>query len=398
MVPRTHWIEQIEAAWEQRSVVWLHGVRRAGKTTLCRSLADVAYFDCELPSVRRRLDDPETFFGDLRGTRVALDEVHRLQRPSEVLKIAADHFPNIKLVATGSSTLAAKAKFADTLTGRKTSVWLTPLMSRDLADFGSSDLVGRLWRGGLPPFFLSAADSSAAEFEEWLASFWARDVQELFRLERRSSFIRFLELLTVNSGGIFEATRYAGPCEISRPTVTNYLGVLEETRVAHVLRPFSTNPSAEIISAPKVYAFDTGFVRHVRGLDSPRAEDLGALWEHYVLNEVHARLPLARPQYWRTKKGQEVDIVLDGGTAGVFAIECKWSESSLGDVPGLRAFKQSYPDATALVVIPTLDTEYTIGLGGANRGRVTDLEGLLRRLDPPRLPEGRCYYGSNMEP
>jgi hypothetical protein len=47
------------------------------------------------------------------GSIVVLDEIHRLTNPSEVLKIAADHFPKVRVVATGSSTLAARRKFKD---------------------------------------------------------------------------------------------------------------------------------------------------------------------------------------------------------------------------------------------------------------------------------------------
>jgi predicted AAA+ superfamily ATPase len=380
MVPRTYWIERVEAAWEQRSVVWLHGVRRVGKTTLCRMLDDVIYFDLELPSVRRQLESPELFFADLKGLRVALDEIHRLAHPSEVLKIAADHFPDIRVIATGSSTLAAKAKFADTLTGRKASLWLTPMMSRDLVEFGSRSLKERLWYGGLPPFYLSGDTATAEQYQEWLDSFWARDVQELFRLERRYSFVRFVELLLVNSGGIFEGTAYAGPCEVSRTTIFNYLGVLEETRVAHVIRPFSTRRATEIVGAPKVYAFDTGFVRHARSYREPRPEDYGALWEHYVLNEIHARVPGARPHYWRTKHQQEVDFVFMRGDSLLLAVECKWSDASLGELRGLRAFIKAYPGTEAVVVVPRMEREYTIGLGGTHQGRVVDLEGLIARL------------------
>ena len=54
---RRFWAKRIEDAWSHRPVVWLVGVRRAGKTVLCQSLRDVEYFDCELPRVRRALSD-----------------------------------------------------------------------------------------------------------------------------------------------------------------------------------------------------------------------------------------------------------------------------------------------------------------------------------------------------
>lgn len=378
MVTRAFWIRRVEEAWLRRSIVWLHGVRRIGKTTLCQSLDNVEYFDCELPSVRRQLEDPERFFGSLAGRRLALDEVHRLPHPSEVLKIAADHYPEVRIVATGSSTLAATARFADSLTGRKSTVWLTPMMSEDLGAFGVGRLEDRLWFGGVPPFHLNGAAARAEDFEEWLDSFWARDIQALFRLERRSAFLRFVELLLLASGGIFEATAYAGRCEVSRTTISNYLGVLEATDVAQVVRPYSTRRATEIVSAPRVYAFDTAFVRHARGLQAARTEDFGQFWEHYVLNELLAQVPGTRPHYWRTKSHQEVDFVLDRKGVGLLAVECKWSDASLGNLGGLRAFLRAYPEAEAIVVVPSLRREYKIGLE-AQDATVTDLSGLVRR-------------------
>jgi len=241
MVKREHWIERIERQWRRRSILWLRGVRRAGKTSLAQSLDDVEYFDCELPRVRRAMEDPESFLGDIRSRRIVLDEIHRLPNPSEMLKIAADHFPHVRILATGSSTLGASSHFRDTLAGRKTELWLTPMIETDLVDFGNSDLPHRLLHGGLPPFFLSP-EPPERDFQEWMDAYWAKDIQELFRLERRASFQRFTELLMARSGGIFEATKFAAPCEVSRTTITNYLAVLEATSVVLVLRPFSFAP------------------------------------------------------------------------------------------------------------------------------------------------------------
>jgi predicted AAA+ superfamily ATPase len=221
MVRRRFWIRRIEQAWRDRPVVWLSGVRRVGKTFLCQSLPRIEYYDCELPRVRRQLEDPEAFLEGVAGKRVVLDEIHRLRRPTELLKIAADHFPDIRIIATGSSTLGATAKFRDTLAGRKRDIWLTPMIGQELADFGQTDLSHRFLHGGLPPFFLSPS-LPERDFQEWMDAFWAKDIQALFRLERRDSFLRFIELLLSNSGGIFEATSYARPCEVSRTTIGNY--------------------------------------------------------------------------------------------------------------------------------------------------------------------------------
>jgi uncharacterized protein len=364
MVTRHYWIDRIERAWEKRSIVWLAGVRRVGKTYLCKSLPETEYFDCELPRTRRMMEDPEGFLEGLRGKRIVLDEIHRLSNPSELLKIAADHFSDIRVVATGSSTLSASSKFKDTLAGRKRDLWLTPMSLRDLADAKQDDLRRRFLRGGLPPFFL-AKDLEERDFQEWTDAYWAKDIQELFRLERRDSFQKFTELLLAQSGGIFEATRFATPCEVSRPTIANYLRVLEATFVAHVIRPFSTRRPTEIVSAPKVYGFDTGFICYYRGWQELRDDDLGILWEHFVLNEMMAHLQSREIGYWRDKRGHEVDFVLAARRKSPVAIECKWSADRF-DPANLLAFRTQHPDGDNVVLAEDITRTYT-----RNYGRLT---------------------------
>ncbi len=361
MVLRHFWLDLVARAWRERSVVWLAGVRRVGKTYLCQSLPDIEYFDCELPRVRRMMEDPENFLDGLRGRRIVLDEVHRLPNPSEMLKIAADHYPRTRVIATGSSTLGASTKFRDTLAGRKRDLWLTPMCLPDLEDAQLPDLKRRFLRGGLPSFLL-AEQLPERDFQEWMDAYWAKDIQELFRLGRRDSFLKFTELILAQSGGIFEATRFAGPCEVSRPTIMNYLRVLEAMFVAHVIRPFSTRRPTEIVAAPKVYGFDTGFVCYYRGWQELREEDLGALWEHFVLNEIMARLQSREVFYWRDKRGHEVDFVLASRRKRPLAIECKWSAGSF-DGANLRAFRQQHAEGDNVVVAHDVDRAFSRSYG-----------------------------------
>lgn len=381
MVTRHYWVRRIEEQWGRRSILWLRGVRRAGKTSLTRSLTEVEYFDCELPRVRRAMEDPENFLEGLRGRRIVLDEVHRLPNPSELLKIAADHFPDTHVLATGSSTLGASSRFRDTLAGRKTDLWLTPMIEADLADFGNTDLPHRLLHGGLPPFFLSP-EPPERDFQEWMDAYWAKDIQELFRLQRRASFQRFVELLLAQSGGIFEATRFAAPCEVSRATITNYLSVLEATAVALVLRPFSSRRANEIVAAPKVYAFDTGFVCAYRGWSSLRTDDLGLLWEHYVLNELTAHLPADELRYWRDKQGHEVDFLWRPRGRSPVAIECKWSTRDFDPV-AMLSFVRIYPETELLVVAPDARPSFTREYGETTV-RFLTLDGLMERIAAAR--------------
>jgi hypothetical protein len=245
------------------------GVRRAGKTVLAQSLPDADYLDCELPLTRARLSDPESVLRASRGRTVVLNEIHRLPNPAELLKIAADHHRDVRILATGAST-----HFRDTLAGRKTEVWRTPMTLADLDDFAVPDLRHRFLRGGLPPFFLEDA-LPEHDFQEWMDAFWARDILELFRLERRRAFQQLVELLLVQSGGIFEATRFARACEISRTTVANYVAVIEATFVVHLVRPYAEGCAAEIVSAQRAYRFDTGTPHARRCRACPRSTSCG---------------------------------------------------------------------------------------------------------------------------
>jgi len=165
---------------------------------------------------------------------------------------------------------------------------------------------------------------------------------------------------------------------VSHTTVRNYLTVLEATLVADRIRPYSRRAATEIVAAPKVYGFDTGFVVQARGWGELREADLGGLWEHYVLNELHGRLQTRRILYWRDKRGHEVDFVIAPAGAAPVAVECTWKAEGF-DPASLRAFRKRHPQGDNLVVASDLDRPW--------RQRYRDLvvefvslEGLVERL------------------
>jgi predicted AAA+ superfamily ATPase len=367
MNPRPWWIGRIEELWKRRSIIWLTGVRRSGKTLLCRSLSGARYLDCELPSVRRELADPESFLRGMGPEPLVLDEIHRLQDPAQFLKIAADYFPRKKIIATGSSTLGASAKFSDTLAGRKAELWLTPLCEADEAFPGIRDRAKRFLNGGLPGFFL-AERREESEYSEWFEAYWARDILELFRLERRSPFMKFAELLLAQSGGRFEAASFAALCGVSRTTIQNYLAVLEATRVVHVIRPYSGRAASEIVSTPLVYGFDTGFVAWAQALHEIPPKEKGFFWEHLVLNEIFARSQSPGILTWRDKQKREVDFVwaprgrAPRGRAPT-AIEAKWRAESF-EPRGMVAFRALHPDGRNFVIASDVTEAYTRRVAG----------------------------------
>lgn len=225
------------------------------------------------------------------------------------------------------------------------------MIARDVIDFGlgSADLDRRMLHGGLPPFFLGDAPDDEA-FGEWMDSYWAKDLQELFVVEKKGAFFKLVELLFRQSGGLFDAQSFTGPCEVSRQTVRSYLEILETTLLATVLRPFSGGSTHEIVHQPKVFMFDTGFTAYFRGWSSLRDEDRGLLLEHLVLGELQARFARATIHHWRDKQKHEVDFVVKParGTE-VTAIECKATARAF-DPAALTSFRKRYPAGKNLLV------------------------------------------------
>ncbi len=354
MVDRPFWQGRVLEAWREAPVAWLAGVRRAGKTTLARSISgpDALYLNCDLPAVVERSRDPELLFRDARGRVVVFDEVHQLEDPARVLKVGADVFPGTRILATGSSTLAASQKFRDTLAGRKRMVHLVPVLWDELGAFGAS-LEDRLLRGGLPPA-LMASPPPPSFYREWMDSFFARDVQRLFGFRDFARFNDCLEYLLRQSGGQWELSRAAATLGVARATVENHVRAMEVTHAVTLVRPFHGGGQAEIVKQPKAYGFDTGFVCFAKGWDTLRAEDKGLLWEHCVLETLLARFPQAHIRYWRDKAGREVDFVIPAGRDRVDVVECKWNAARF-DPEAVRVFRGHYPQGRNYLVTPSAD-------------------------------------------
>ncbi len=359
MIKRPHWEKRIHDAWKEAPIVWLSGVRRCGKTTLAQSLGgagEILYVNCDLPVTEDRLRDPEFFFRNCENPIVVFDEIHQLADPSRVLKIGADLFPRLKILATGSSTLAASRKFRDTLTGRKRLVHLLPVLWTELEAFSCKDVARRLFQGGLPPALL-AGSKNFSFYREWLDSFFARDIQKLFPFRNIEKFNSLLEYLLKQSGGQIETSRIASALKISRLTVENHLRALEVTHAITLVRPFFGGGQKEVVKMPKVYGFDTGFITFVRGWDPLRPQDYGILWEHLVLEYLQACFPDEAVRYWRDKAGREVDFVLARRRDRVDAVECKWNPSDF-DPDALRLFRSYYPQGENYLVSPLAGPAY----------------------------------------
>lgn len=360
MYKRPFWLKQIKKAWEKRPIAWLSGVRRVGKTTLVQMFQNAIYLNCDLPSVVRRLEDPETFYDGLdKNSIVIFDEVHRISDPSRLLKIGADVYPHLRILATGSSTLSATKKFRDSLTGRKKEIYLPPVLYSECSDvFNIKDIDHRFLFGGLPESLLSD-NKDTSFFSEWIDSFYARDIQELFGIRNRIGFIKLLHLLLRQTGGMVDYSNLAKLSDLSRPTVKSHIEAMSIAHAVFLLSPYFGSGRREITRRPKCYAFDTGFITFIKVWEKIREEDRGLLWEHLVLDTLRTFINDNDLYYWRNKSGWEIDFIIRGTENNIHAIECKISPEAFNP-KSLHLFRSQYPYGNNYVICPNIKTNYKL--------------------------------------
>lgn len=360
---RPFWIEKIRKALEKRSILWLSGVRRVGKTTLVKMLENCHYLNCDLPSTQRLLEDAEFYFDSADKQCIILDEIHRLRDPASLLKIAADEYPGIKIIATGSSTLAATKKFRDSLSGRKTSLYLPPVLWTETIDaFGITDFDHRLLHGGLPEQLLHE-NLQTDFFGEWIDSYYARDIQELFGFRNRHGFLKVMNLVFMQSGGSLDYTRLSKRAEISRPTVITHLEALQIAHAIFLVPPFHGGGKREIVKMPRLYAFDTGIVAYVKGWNEIRPDDRGLLWEHLVLDALRTKFGNNQIHYWRDKSEREIDFIIAFRNKETDSYECKINPDYF-DPASMKIYRNNYTKGKNFCISPMVKSPYRKSFDG----------------------------------
>jgi hypothetical protein len=236
-------------------------------------------------------------------------------------------------------------------------IYLPPVpWSECLNNFKVKDLDHRLLHGGLPEALLSAK-KEAAFFSEWLDSFYARDIQELFGIRNRTGFMKLMHLLLRQSGGVVDYTNLARLSDLSRHTVKAHVEALSVAHAVFLLPPFHGGSRRELVHRPKCYAFDTGFVTFAKGWDNIREDDRGLLWEHLVLDSLRTFGADHSLFYWRDKSGRELDFVIKMDRQRVDVLECKVNPDHF-DPSHLKVFRSLYPEGRDYVISPHVKSVY----------------------------------------
>ncbi len=356
-------------------VVLIHGPRQCGKTTLAQMVGEkegytYLSFDNDV-TLAAATADPVGFVADL-PERTILDEVQRAPGIFTALKSVVDRqrTPG-RFLLTGSANGLLVPKLADSLAGRMGIQRLHPLSQAEIlgrepdflpALFGGGFKTGAHERlgdrlaeivatGGYPPALArNTARRRGAWYRDYVETLIQRDVRDLARIRSLDTLPRLLSLAAGQTATLINVSDLAGPFQVSRPTIREYVTLLSRVFLLEELPPWHHNCLKRLVKTPKLHLADTGLACALLGLDAKglwkdRAA-FGRLLETFVYQELRRQGSWhdehIRFHHLRDKDMVEVDIVLERGAGQLAGVEVKAASTvTAADFRGLRKLKEA---------------------------------------------------------
>ena len=352
--------KRIERYLFRGRVITIYGPRRVGKTTLVRKvLANHAdkrtlYLNCDLQSVQMSLAVQEaaplkSFLGE--RDLVVLDEAQNVPEIGKVLKILVDTYPEMQIIATGSSSFDLANRTGEPLTGRVYPLRLYPISLQELAGNNGFSVIeprmDNLLRFGLYPGIIDLSEENAQfDLQELVSSYLYKDVLMYIGVKQSRMVSDLLRLLALQVGNEVSYPELGTVLGIDRRTVASYIDILEKAFVVFTLRGFSRNLRKEVGKTQKIYFYDVGIRNALLQAYSPLAlrNDVGALWENFCIVERIKKAnhsgSATNSYFWRTYDKKEIDYIEERN--GVLSgFEFKWNPNRITKVPS--EFLNTYP-------------------------------------------------------
>jgi predicted AAA+ superfamily ATPase len=322
---------------------FLFGPRATGKTTLVRQQLAGKAFIIDLLDSRYflRLSSNPHELESLIAARPAdiyvIDEIQRIpELLNEIHRLIETR--NLTFLLTGSSARKLRRGRANLLAGRVWNAGMFPLIYHEIPDF---DLNRYLLYGGLPAVYLSAHPEE--ELDAYVNTYLKEEILAEGLIRRLPPFSRFLKTIALANSEMINFTKLANDCQVPPSTVTEYVGLLEDTLVGYLLPAWTESKKRKAIKTGKFYFFDPGITHMLAGTEAlDRNSNLyGKSFEQFICMELRAYLSYRRKKlpltYWRSKSGHEVDFLIGTRTA----IEVKASRKiSRNDFKGLNYLKE----------------------------------------------------------
>lgn len=389
------WIERPE-------IIVIMGSRQVGKTTLLKMIMETLpekqklYLDLEDQVILEICNSGiETFiqYLQLNGYNpskkffVLIDEIQYLENPSNFLKLLYDHYPDLKLIVTGSSSFQIKQKFKDSLTGRKIVFELDSFSFNEFLQLKSPKLLEkRIYLGDIFTILNSGYNKSwSLVLNEFLPIFWdyltfggypkpaqetrkeikialineiftsyvRKDIKDIGNIVNVTGYNQLVKLLAHQIGNQVNFNELSNTLQLHQNTLKKFVFLLENTFIISLLRPYFQNKRKELSKMPKVYFLDIGLRNAIaNNFQWPlNRSDLGSLVENFVFLELKRKFTQEQLFYWRTLSKAEIDFVLQLDNLQIVPIEVKAARLNKPVISrAFHSFIQKYKPKSGIII------------------------------------------------
>lgn len=345
-------VYELEKLIKPQKVLLIYGPRRAGKTTLLNDFLNHTKLKYKLDSGDnikiQQILSSQDFSKILEYAAgyelIAIDKAQQIPNVGMGLKILIDNVPNLRIIATGSSSFDLAQKTGEPLTGRKKTLILYPISQLELAkNYNSYELKEKLEEflifGSYPEIItLQNRDEKISALKELINSYLLKDVFSLEKIRGSAQLLDLLKLIAFQTGNEVSLNELAIQVKLDVKTVNRYLDILEKAFVIKKINGFSRNLRKEITAKSKYYFLDNGIRNGIISQFNKLSDrnDVGALFENFTIMErlkflEYDNMPVST-YFWRTYDGQEIDLV-EEREGKLFGFEFKWSENKMPKAP-----------------------------------------------------------------
>jgi predicted AAA+ superfamily ATPase len=354
---------KIEARLRDNKIIILLGARQTGKTTLLRKFftsPETLWLNGDDFDTRNRFKSPNStslinLIGDKQ--RLIIDEAQRIENIGLVLKILHDSKPELKIIATGSSSFELANQINEPLTGRKWEFILWPISLLEYAETNSVLETTRLIKErmiyGWYPDVINYPGDEIPILNELADSYLYKDILTWENIKKPQKLEALVQALALQIGSQVSFNEIGQLIGINNETVERYVNLLEKAFIIFRLPSLSRNLRNELKKSRKIYFYDLGIrnavIKNFNTLEL--RNDVGALWENFLIVErlkykSNNRI-FSNNYFWRTHAQQEIDFIEEYNGI-IHAYEFKWNPRSRGRISS--TFKNAYPNHTSMII------------------------------------------------
>ncbi len=367
-------IQEIFKKLKQKKAILIIGPRQTGKTILLNQIIkklndEVLSFNGDNYDVQEmftKITENELKYIIEKYKYVFFDEAQRIKNIGITIKIIIDNFKDIRVIATGSSTIGITDYVNEPLTGRKYELFLYPFSFAEMADYSNfmqekGMLEQRMIYGYYPEIVMN--DNKIELLKNLTDSYLYKDLFTFERIKKPHIIVKLLQALALQIGSQVSYNELSQIVGIDATTVEKYIDLLEKTFVVFKVSAYNRNYRRELKKSKKIYFYDTG-IRNALISNFSKLNlrnDVGALWENFFMSERKKYLSYnkfyGQTYFWRTEDQQEIDLI-EEQDGKLKAFEIKWNTRKKIKFP--NKFIETYPDAELFKVTPDNFYEYLL--------------------------------------